>query len=121
MLAVGNRLNAGSVRGGVSGFALDSCVRFADMKNAQATRSLMSFVLEMMNCPTPLDNIVVWREKIQRAKRVCLDDTENGIQELATDAQECLKAVVDVVQKDGSNLNGPLQNCGQAIQVFAAD
>ncbi|CAD7960708.1 unnamed protein product [Amoebophrya sp. A120] len=49
MLLVGNRMNAGTVRGNSRGFNIDSLHKFGELKNVEGNRTLLSFCLEFVS------------------------------------------------------------------------
>eukprot|EP00392_Amoebophrya_sp_AT5.2_P011536 g11615.t1 len=114
MLKVGNRMNAGTIRGNIKAFTLESLPKFGELKNIENNRTLLSFVLLFLK--TDCDSMVVddsssvansanntnssgsvptlqqireWKLKITRAKRVSLDELDSRVSELAKEASCC--------------------------------
>ncbi|CAD7947026.1 unnamed protein product [Amoebophrya sp. A25] len=100
MLAVGNRMNAGTLRGNSRAFAVDSLAKFGELKNVEGTRTLLSFILEFMQCEIPIVDIRQWRQIIAKAKRVPLLEVEKRVAEISQEAQLCSKDCYEEAEKN---------------------
>jgi len=98
-LAVGNRMNAGSTRGGAEGFALESLVKFDDVKTGPPQRrSLLHYVVFCFHRDYPKLAGALQQElaAVAGAKTVCLKEAvkeAEGVLEHGTTAMQAVGSV----------------------------